>query len=541
MVMCAMNEIFGIRSMVAKDLRVALAVAILCTGPVFPAAAAIQRVNVVGGTLEGRTEDGVTSFKGVPFAAPPVGELRWKAPQAVIPWSGIKKADAFALPCAQRQSDGVPDSSEDCLYLNVWTGAESSSEKRPVMVWIYGGAFMVGSTADPIFDGRRFAKEGVVLVSIAYRLGAFGFLAHPELDRESGKASGNYGLQDEIAALEWVKSNITQFGGDPSRVTTFGESAGGISVSLLAGTPAAKGLFQGAISASGGVFSHPWSSADPRDQTGPAPLRTLKLAESIGIEFLRSLGAATLEQARAVPAEDVVRAAAVGDFGFWPVLDGAVLPDSNFALYPAKQFNDTPVLIGSNSDEGAGFISRDATTAMLNNYVRSEACRTQGESLLSLYPIGKGTSVVNALEGLYRDGSYAWNTWTWARLQSTHGRGKVYLYYFDVRTPASPNGAHHGDDVAYVFGNFDIPGKSAANVAPRSANLRVSDLIRRYWINFASNGDPNGPGLPVWPTFREGAQRAMVFDHSPGARSLPNMARLKAFDSYYSCLWKRNP
>jgi len=537
--MHASNKIFDIRPMIDKDLRIALAVAILCTASVSPAAAAIQRVNVVGGTLEGRIDDGVASFKGVPFAAPPIGELRWRAPQAVIPWSGLKRAEAFAPPCAQPQHDGIPDSSEDCLYLNVWTGATSSKERRPVMVWVYGGAFMGGATSNPIYDGRRFAEQGVVLVSISYRVGAFGFLAHPELDRESGKASGNYGLQDQIAALEWVKSNITQFGGDPSRVTLFGESAGGISVSLLAGAPAARGLFQRAISESGGVFSQPWVSDDPRDHSGPSPLRTQRLAESIGIEFLRSLGAANLEEARAVPAKDVLRASA-GAPGFWPVLDGDVLPDSNFALYQAKQFNDTPILIGSNSDEGAGSASRDANTT-LQNYVVSDACRTQGESLLSLYPIGKDTSVVSAVEGLSRDGSYAWNTWTWARLQTSKGRGKVYLYYFDVRTPTFSGGARHGDELAYVFGNFDSSSKIAAHSVPRSEDLHLSDLIRRYWINFASNGDPNGPGLPVWPTFSEGAQRAMVFDHSPGARPLPNIARLRAFDSYYRCMWKRNP
>ena len=376
-----------------------------------------------------------------------------------------------------------------------------------------------------------------MLVSIAYRVGPFGFLALPELDRESGTASGDYGLQDQIAALEWVKSNIAQFGGDPSRVTIFGESAGGICVSLLAGAPGARGLFQRAISESGGVFSQPWFSDDPRDRSGPAPLRTKRLAESMGIEFLRSLGVANLKEARAVLAEDVLRASAAAP-GFWPVLDGDVLPDSNFALYQAKQFNDTPILIGSNSDEGAGSASRDANT-MLQNYVRSDVCRTQGESLLSLYPVVKDTSVVRAVEGLSRDGSYAWNTWTWARLQSSKGRGKVYLYYFDVRTPAFPRGARHGDEVAYVFGNFDSSGSSAAD-SVRSEDLRISDLIRRYWINFASTGDPNGPGLPVWPTFSEGAQWAMVFDPSPGARSLPNVARLKAFDSYYRCMWKRN-
>ena len=231
----------------------------------------IQNVKSTGGQLQGVVVDGVASFKGIPFAAPPVGDLRWKAPQPAKGWTGIKKADAYASGCMQdpgmvKMMGASANVSEDCLYLNVWTAAKTAGEKRPVMVWIHGGAFVGGMTGTPMFDGTKFAQKGVVLVSIAYRLGVFGFMAHPELSRESGKGSGTYGIQDMIAGLQWVKNNIAQFGGDPSCVTIFGESAGGIAVGMLSAAPAAKGLFQRAISESGGSFAPPRIANEAGDE-----------------------------------------------------------------------------------------------------------------------------------------------------------------------------------------------------------------------------------------------------------------------------------
>jgi para-nitrobenzyl esterase len=220
-----------------------------------PVGAAIQEAHVSGGTVMGTINNGVASFKGIPFAAPPIGQQRWKPPQPVIPWDGIKRSDSFGPPCAQKSGNEI-QGSEDCLFLNVWSGATNPAERRPVMVWIHGGAFNWGATSSPQFDGSRFAEQGVVLVSVAYRLGVFGFLAHPQLSRESGKGSGAYALQDQIAALKWVQQNIRQFGGDPTRVAIFGESSGGNSVSLLAAASAARGLFHRAISESGGVFNY---------------------------------------------------------------------------------------------------------------------------------------------------------------------------------------------------------------------------------------------------------------------------------------------
>lgn len=233
-----------------------------------PVGAAITEAHVSGGTVMGTISNGVASFKGIPFAAAPIGQLRWKAPQPVIPWAGIRRSDSFGSPCAQKSGHEI-QASEDCLFLNVWTGASNSAERRPVMVWIHGGAFNWGTTSSPTFDGRRFAEQGAVLVSIAYRLGVFGFLAHPQLSRESGKSSGAYALQDQIAALKWVQQNISQFGGDPTRVTIFGGSSGGGSASLLAAAPAARGLFHRAISESGGAFNYgQLSSRESAEATG---------------------------------------------------------------------------------------------------------------------------------------------------------------------------------------------------------------------------------------------------------------------------------
>src|SRR6266568_2240155 len=252
-----MKGFAGMRARVRTGLLVPL---IIVLSGFCPTLSQIQTVQVTGGKLQGVVKDGVASFKGIPFAAPPIGELRWKPPQPVKPWSGIRKADAFGPAPMQIRAPslllgGWSRVSEDCLYLNVWTPARRADEKLPVMVWIYGGGFIIGMTSMPLYDGTKLAQKGVVMVSLAYRVGPFGFLAHPELSRESGKGSGCYGLQDQVAGLRWVKDNIARFGGDPSRVTIFGESAGGIAVSMLAASPAAKGLFHRAISENGGSFA----------------------------------------------------------------------------------------------------------------------------------------------------------------------------------------------------------------------------------------------------------------------------------------------
>jgi len=503
-----------------------------------PAGAQVREADVTGGRVAGVVANGITSFKGIPFAAPPVGALRWKAPQPVKPWTGVKQASSFALSCMQDASaaklfnapEGV---SEDCLYLNVWTPAKSASESLPVMVWIYGGGFVLGQTSVPLYDGTKLAEKGVVLVSVSYRVGAFGFLAHADLSRESGKGSGNYGLQDQIAGLQWVKANIAKFGGDPNRVTIFGESAGGISVSMLAASPAAKGLFQRAISDSGGSFG----SAKYGNEGG-VNVPPLKVAEATGRKFLEKLGATDIKTAREIPAEKVLAAQGPGlSASYWPVFDGDVLPGDQYELYQAKRFNDTPVLIGTNSDEGALFVQPGVTAARFEKLVR-DGFGPQADAILAAYPHSTEAEALKSTKDIFRESTFAWHTWAWAMLQTEKGKGKAFVYYFDHRTARSPNGANHGDEIGYVFRNLGGPAIGVPGPPPpvRPEDTKISDLMSSYWVNFAKNGDPNGSGLPVWPAFSASAQNAMVFDTMPGARPLPNIAQIKAFDGYYKWL-----
>jgi para-nitrobenzyl esterase len=498
----------------------------------------VRDATVTGGRVSGVVTNGIAAFKGIPFAAPPVGELRWRAPQPVQAWTGVKAATTFAPGCIQdvglAKLFGAPDAiSEDCLYLNVWTPAKAVSERLPVMVWIYGGSFTGGMTSIPAYDGTPLAEKGVVLVSVAYRVGAFGFLSHPELSQESGKGSGNYGLQDQIAGLRWVKDNIARFGGDPNRVTIFGESAGGMSVSMLAASPLAKGLFHRAISQSGGHFGPARTGAIAGAASPP-----LKVAEGIGQVFLKSLGASDLAAARQLPAERIRAAGGPALQGaFWPVFDGDVLPGDQYQLYQAKRFNDTPLLVGWNSDEGMTFASGVTTRAALESLVRV-AYGQHADRLLAVYPHATDAEATHSMRNLLRDTTFGWPTWAWAMLQSKHGRGEAWVYYFDHRTPLSPNGAGHAAEIPYVFrtlGTFTGP---AAFVAPpRPEDYAMADLMSSYFVNFAKTGDPNGPGLPKWPAFTESAQTVMHFDAKSSARPVPNMTQIQAMDDYFA--WRR--
>ncbi|HSW40262.1 MAG TPA: carboxylesterase family protein, partial [Acidobacteriota bacterium] len=309
----------------------------------------IQTVKVPGGEVQGVVAEGISIFKGIPFAAPPVGDLRWKAPAPVQPWTGIRKADAFGPACMQAAGSmgNTAPVSEDCLYLNVWTPAKKPGEKIPVIFWIHGGGFSGGSTSTPMYDGSGFAKKGVVLVSVAYRVGPFGFLAHPELSRESGMGSGNYGLEDMIAGLKWVRENISRFGGDHANVTIFGHSAGGMAVSMLAASPATKGLFHRAICMSGGSFAPLQTSNQAGAGLG---IPALHLAESTGEAFLNKLGASDIKAARALSPDELQKGLAGGGMRFRPVADGHIVPSDLYSLYQAGRFNDTPILLGYTSD-----------------------------------------------------------------------------------------------------------------------------------------------------------------------------------------------
>ena len=332
-----------------------------------------SRVKVEGGLVQGTSDSGITVFKGIPFAAPPVDDLRWRAPQPVSKWDTVLQADTFA-PGPIQGWNPPSGKSEDCLYLNIWTPAKYSNDRIPVLVWIYGGGFNGGSTAEPNYNGEHLARKGVVLVSIAYRVGHLGFLAHPELSAESpNHVSGNYGLLDMIAGLQWVQKNIAAFGGDPNKVTIFGESAGGIAVSMLCASPLAKGLFHGAISQSGGSFGPPRPTTYPGEN-----MKRLPDAEEDGLAYAKSAGVSSIAELRNIAADSLPK----GGFGkgmAWPIIDGWVIPDDQYKLYEAGRFNDTPILVGYNSDEGASFtrtkepkvlltMSGNATVTLLNSF-----------------------------------------------------------------------------------------------------------------------------------------------------------------------------
>jgi para-nitrobenzyl esterase len=494
-----------------------------------PAVSQIQTTRVTGGEVQGVVAEGISMFKGIPFAAPPVGDLRWQAPAPVQAWTGIKKAEAFGPACMQpanSQGNTAPVS-ENCLYLNVWTPAKNPGQKIPVIVWIYGGGFVGGSTSVPMYDGTGFAKKGVVLVSVAYRVGPFGFLAHPELSRESGKGSGAYGIADMIEGLKWVKANIARFGGDPSNVTIFGHSAGGAAVSMLAASPVAKGLFHRVICMSGGSFT---PLQTPSQAGAGSGIPSLKLAESRGEEFLKKLGAADIKAARALSAEAVEKTLESGTGGgFRPAADGHIVPSDLYSLYQAGRFNDTPVLLGNTSEEAASMVRGNVTTADFEKQIRSQY-GAHADAFLNAFPHSTDAEAAKATRGV-RQSSSGWNTWTWARLQSQKGKGKAFEYLFDYHPGSTDVGSGHGSDVPYAFQT--LGGRQGA---PKPEDLKLSGMISSYWVNFAKNGDPNGPDLPKWPAFAENDFKVMLFDAAPGARPLPNFDKVKIFDAYVSRL-----
>ena len=370
-------------------------------------------VKVEQGLVQGVSEDGLTVYRGVPFAAPPVGELRWRAPLAAAKWEGVRQAPNCATGAMQgsRPPSGM---SEDCLFLNVWTPAKSASEHVPVLVWIYGGGFGAGATSERNYSGEKLAKKGVVLVSIAYRVGQLGFLAHPDLSAETtNHVSGNYGLLDMIAGLQWVRKNIGAFGGDPHRVTIFGESAGGIAVSMLCASPLAKGLFEGAISQSGGSFGPPRTTTFPGEN-----MKRLPDAERSGEAYAKAAGASSIAELRKLPA-DKLQAGGRGMGLAWAIIDGWVIPDDQYRLYEAKRYNDTPILVGYNSDEGASF----SPPKTPEEYVAAVKGRYGpfADKLIAAYPPGSGR-VAKTARDLTRDAAFGWHTWIWARLEAQTGK-----------------------------------------------------------------------------------------------------------------------
>jgi para-nitrobenzyl esterase len=422
--------------------------------------------------------------------------------------------------------------SEDCLYLNVWTPAKSARERVPVLVWIYGGGFNAGTTSVPTYSGEKLAKKGVVFVSIAYRVGQLGFLAHPELSAEaSNHVSGNYGLLDMIAGLQWIRKNIAAFGGDPHKVTIFGESAGGIAVSMLCASPLAKGLFHGAISQSGGSFGPPRPNP-----MGGENMKRLADAERSGEAYAKNTGVSSLAELRKLPI-DKLPAGGRGQGMAWPIIDGWAIPDDQYKLYEAKRYSDTPILVGYNSDEAVSFspprTPEDYITAVKARY------GPFAESLLKAYPTDSD-KVPKTARDLTRDAMFGWHTWIWARLQAKTGRSKVFYYYFDQHPeyPADSSragqGSGHGMDVAYVFEHLNT-----SNPQTTKSDLEISEAMATYWTNFAKRGDPNGEGVPAWPAFGEARPIVMYFAQTPHTGPVPSAEALKVLDGYFA--WRRTP
>jgi len=455
---------------------------------------------VAAGTLSGihDSKTGLNEFKGIPYAAPPVGPLRWKAPQPVAAWTGTKQADRFGPRCMQRPlySDMVFRShgmSEDCLYLNVWTPAHSSNETLPVLVYFYGGGFHTGDGSEHRYDGASLARRGMVTVTVNYRVDVFGFLALPALAAESPEhATGNYGLLDQNAALRWVRQNIAAFGGDPNQVTIGGESAGSMSVSAQMASPLSKGLMQRAIGESGAVL-------------GNLKPRPLALAEQQGQTFEQHVGAHSLDQLRAMDANALLKATGDKDVpDFVPTIDGYFFPRSPEAIYQAGEQAHIPLLVGSNSQEGDYLSLLDNKPPTPANYRAAMEKRfgAHAAEALKLYPGNTPAEVKASGTAFEGDDFIAFATWRWMNLQHQTGQAPVYYYYFTQARPAKRDGsagpdagAVHSGEIEYALGN--LSGNPV--YAWTASDHHVSDIMQGYWTNFIKTGDPNGAGLPNWP------------------------------------------
>ncbi len=479
--------------------RVVCAMAVLgmSMGLVPTAQGASLTVKTAQGKVRGKTihEGRVRAFLGIPYAAPPVGELRWRAPQPAGAWKGVREATRYGAHCYQGhvyddmifQDDGP---SEDCLYLNVFTPAKARpNSKLPVMFWIHGGGYSGGSASEPRHDGDYLPTRGVVLVTINYRLGVLGFLATKELAEENNGSAGNYGLMDMVAALHWVHNNIARFGGDPDNVTIFGESAGSFAVSTLMAAEPARGLFAKAIGESGGALN-----------VGAPGSATLAETEAKDSAWAASLGAKTLAELRAMPAETLIEAGRKkGAMRFSPVIDGAFLTEPVAETYSAGRQAHVPLLAGWNRDENAG-LARGMTVEKWKAFA-ADHFGEQAAEFLRLFP---GETDEQAQRSAIDYGSaafIAFGTWRWIEAQRETGDAPVYRYHFELAAPPSKYHpgwfAFHSDDIEYVFGTLDTrPGAEW-----RPEDRKLSEEMMGYWTNFARSGDPNGQGLPEWPRY----------------------------------------
>jgi para-nitrobenzyl esterase len=481
-------------------------------------------VRIDSGAAIGRERDGVRLWLGIPYAAPPVGDLRWRPPRAVTPWEGVRDCEAFGPSCPQppgfvRDRRGVGTTSEDCLTLNVWSAARDPAERRPVMVWLHGGGFTTGSGSLSYYDGAAFARRGVVLVTINYRLGPFGFFAHPALSVESERGvSGNYGLLDQIAALDWVRRNIAAFGGDPGRVTIFGESAGGASVATLMVSPLAKGLFHRAVVQSGGV-SH-------IDRKLRETWRGRPSLQSRGVALSAQLGCERAEDPlaalRAIPAADLLAASRAEPATFdperryGPVVDGYVLPDDPAKLWREGRQHDVPLIAGSTADDGSVF-ARDGLVRSEFGY-RLAAQRVFGpdtDEVLGLFPPDREGEVSATFRRLVTVFAFVAPAREMARAMERVS-ARAWLYHFTRVTPAGALlglGAPHGCEIPCVFGN------PPAGLPVGKVDRDLSDAMQSYWVAFAATGVPAAKGLPEWPPHDAASDRYLEFGERIAAKS----------------------
>jgi para-nitrobenzyl esterase len=478
-----------------------LTIASLALGISMVAQAGSLTVKTEQGKVAGKTiNDGkVNAFLGLPYAAAPVGDLRWKAPQPPAKWKDTRDATQFGAHCAQGRvfddmifQDGGP--SEDCLFLNVYTPADAKEKsKLPVMFWIHGGGYAGGASSEPRHNGDFLPLKGVVLVTINYRLGVFGFLATADLAREANGAAGNYGLLDQVAALQWVKENIKNFGGDPGNVTIFGESAGSFAVSTLMASPVARGLFQKAIGESGSAF-------------GGLGYEALEVREKADAAWVDSLGVKSLAELRALPTDKILDATKKkGMIGFTPVIDGKLLVEPIPDTYAAGRQAHVPLLAGWNADEGSFYAMRPVTAKQFKEMIGGQF-QERADEFLKLYPAETDALALRATVDYGGDNFIAFGTWKWIEEQKKTGESPIYRYHFELAAPASKfhpgSFAFHSDDIEYVFGTLDTrPGAEW-----RPEDRRLSAQMMSYWTNFAKTGDPNGPGLPVWPRYDRDGQ-----------------------------------
>jgi para-nitrobenzyl esterase len=434
----------------------------------------------------------VRAFLGLPYAAPPVGDLRWKAPEPPASWKGTRNATRYGARCEQRDvfadmifQDAGP--SEDCLYLNVFTPAKARSKsKLPVMFWIHGGGYLGGSASEPRHNGDFLPTKGVVLVTINYRLGVFGFLVTSDLADEANGSAGNYGLMDMIAALQWVKANIEKFGGDPENVTIFGESAGSMAVSTLMASPMASGLFQKAIGESGAEFRQ------------SQPMEALSVREQEDGQWVASLGVKSLAELRALPAAEILEVTTrTGSPRFRPVIDQRVLNRRVPDTYAQGLQTHVPLLAGWNRDEG---VARNMTASRWKLWSEVHL-QDRAQEFLRLYPGNTNEQAERSASDFSGDSFIAFGTWQWIQTHTQTGGSPVYRYHFELPAPPSKyhpdSQAFHSDDIEYVFGTLD----TRPEAKWRPEDRKLSEQVMTYWTNFAKTGDPNGEGVPLWPRY----------------------------------------